>query len=338
MLAARRLAARIGETLEPDGFNILNSCGAAAWQTVFHFHVHVVPRYEDDPLKLPWVPAEGDTDEIARTPTAIAGRGLMAERTIGLEREGAVAQIVLSTRRSTCSPTTPSTSSWTASTRSRARTRGRSSGAPRARSSPAASTSTPSSASSTRTPGGGERHGRAADRGGAAARGARDPDPGADPRPLPHRGARGRAGLRPDVGRGVVEVRARRGGGRAHARRRRHAADGRSGRARAGARVRDDPRPLRRRGPGALGRHQPGRPGRHGAREGDALRPAARERPDEGPRGDQAHRQGRLRRGVERADEVTPAQFAELFATEDLQNAVRSFLADGPGKATFEGK
>ena len=42
--------------------------------------------------------------------------------------------------------------------------------------------------------------------------------------------------------------------------------------------------------------------------------------------------------GIERADEVTPGQFAELFATEDLQNAVRSFLAEGPGKATFEGK
>ena len=42
--------------------------------------------------------------------------------------------------------------------------------------------------------------------------------------------------------------------------------------------------------------------------------------------------------GMERADEVTQDQFAELFATEDLQNAVRSFLADGPGKATFEGK
>jgi enoyl-CoA hydratase/carnithine racemase len=42
--------------------------------------------------------------------------------------------------------------------------------------------------------------------------------------------------------------------------------------------------------------------------------------------------------GVGHADEVTPEQFAGLFATEDLQNAVRSFLADGPGKATFEGK
>ncbi|MFL5871258.1 MAG: enoyl-CoA hydratase/isomerase family protein [Solirubrobacterales bacterium] len=42
--------------------------------------------------------------------------------------------------------------------------------------------------------------------------------------------------------------------------------------------------------------------------------------------------------GVERADQVTPKQFAELFRTEDLQNAVRSFLAEGPGKAEFEGK
>ena len=42
--------------------------------------------------------------------------------------------------------------------------------------------------------------------------------------------------------------------------------------------------------------------------------------------------------GVDRADEVTPDVFAELFASEDLQNAVASFLKDGPGKATFEGK
>jgi enoyl-CoA hydratase/carnithine racemase len=42
--------------------------------------------------------------------------------------------------------------------------------------------------------------------------------------------------------------------------------------------------------------------------------------------------------GIERADEVTPEQFAGLFATEDLQNAVRSFLAEGPGKAKFEGR
>jgi histidine triad (HIT) family protein len=65
MIAAQRLAKRMDEVLKPDGFNILNSCGAAAWQTIFHFHVHVVPRYDDDPLELPWVPSEGDPEEIA---------------------------------------------------------------------------------------------------------------------------------------------------------------------------------------------------------------------------------------------------------------------------------
>jgi histidine triad (HIT) family protein len=64
-LAARRLAARMKERLGAQGINLLNSCGRAAWQTVFHFHVHVIPRYEGDPLRLPWVPAEGDPDEIA---------------------------------------------------------------------------------------------------------------------------------------------------------------------------------------------------------------------------------------------------------------------------------
>jgi histidine triad (HIT) family protein len=75
MVAARRLARRIDETLKPDGLNILNSCRPAAWQTVFHFHVHVVPRYEDDPLELPWVPSEGDPEEIAAAADEIRGDG-----------------------------------------------------------------------------------------------------------------------------------------------------------------------------------------------------------------------------------------------------------------------
>ncbi|MEZ5156488.1 MAG: HIT domain-containing protein [Solirubrobacterales bacterium] len=63
--AARRIARRMEETLEPDGFNLLNATRAAAWQTVFHFHIHVIPRYEDDPLKLPWIPRGAEMDEIA---------------------------------------------------------------------------------------------------------------------------------------------------------------------------------------------------------------------------------------------------------------------------------
>jgi len=69
--AAKLLAARAKEALGADGVNLINSCGAAAWQTVFHFHVHVIPRYRDDPLKLPWVPAPGDADEIAAAGAAL---------------------------------------------------------------------------------------------------------------------------------------------------------------------------------------------------------------------------------------------------------------------------
>ena len=73
--AARRLAERMRATLEPDGFNVLNSCGAAAWQTVFHFHMHVVPRYADDPLELPWIPEPGEPDAIASVAARIRGDG-----------------------------------------------------------------------------------------------------------------------------------------------------------------------------------------------------------------------------------------------------------------------
>ena len=64
-LAAQRLAARVKSDLGADGVNLLNACGAVAFQTVFHFHVHVIPRYEGDAVRLPWVPAPGDPDEIA---------------------------------------------------------------------------------------------------------------------------------------------------------------------------------------------------------------------------------------------------------------------------------
>ena len=72
-LAAQRLAQRMKDVLEADGINLINACGAAAWQTVFHFHIHVVPRYEDDPLKLPWVPAPGDSTEIAAVAAKLRG-------------------------------------------------------------------------------------------------------------------------------------------------------------------------------------------------------------------------------------------------------------------------
>jgi histidine triad (HIT) family protein len=74
MLAAQRLAVRMGERLGADGVNLINSCGSAAWQTVFHFHVHVIPRYEGDPLRLPWVPADSDQEQIALAAQELAGK------------------------------------------------------------------------------------------------------------------------------------------------------------------------------------------------------------------------------------------------------------------------
>jgi histidine triad (HIT) family protein len=64
-VAAQRIAKRMEATLRPDGFNLLNAARVAAWQTVFHFHIHVIPRYRDDPLKLPWIPRGADLDEIS---------------------------------------------------------------------------------------------------------------------------------------------------------------------------------------------------------------------------------------------------------------------------------
>ena len=73
ILAAQRLSKRMKDVLGADGINLINACGAAAWQTVFHFHIHVVPRYEGDPLKLPWIPEPGDSEEIASVAQRLRG-------------------------------------------------------------------------------------------------------------------------------------------------------------------------------------------------------------------------------------------------------------------------
>ncbi|HVF78134.1 MAG TPA: HIT domain-containing protein [Solirubrobacteraceae bacterium] len=69
---AQQVATRQLEQLGADGVNLLNSNAAAAWQTIFHFHMHVIPRYAGDPLKLPWVPAPGDMDDIAAAGAQLA--------------------------------------------------------------------------------------------------------------------------------------------------------------------------------------------------------------------------------------------------------------------------
>ena len=71
MEAAVPLAAALRKSLNPDGLNLFQSNEAAGFQTVFHFHLHLIPRWEGDPLRLPWKPSEGDIEEINNIATKI---------------------------------------------------------------------------------------------------------------------------------------------------------------------------------------------------------------------------------------------------------------------------
>src|SRR5690348_949686 len=71
--AAQRLARMQKENLGCDGVNLLNSCGAAGWQTVFHFHIHSIPRYQGDPLELPTRPRPAEPDELAAVAAELRG-------------------------------------------------------------------------------------------------------------------------------------------------------------------------------------------------------------------------------------------------------------------------
>ena len=67
-LESQRIAKHAYSAWDADGVNLLNCCGADAWQTVFHFHMHVIPRYRDkdkDRLLLPFEPGvRGNQDLI----------------------------------------------------------------------------------------------------------------------------------------------------------------------------------------------------------------------------------------------------------------------------------
>ncbi len=71
--AGRRLALKMRDNLHADGINLLNSTEPAAWQTIFHFHLHVIPRYADDPLQLPTQPGKVEPEEMARVAAEIRG-------------------------------------------------------------------------------------------------------------------------------------------------------------------------------------------------------------------------------------------------------------------------
>jgi histidine triad (HIT) family protein len=63
--AVRTVAAAAKDAFGVGGVNLVQANGAVAFQTVFHVHVHVVPRYRFDELALPWIPRPGDRSMIA---------------------------------------------------------------------------------------------------------------------------------------------------------------------------------------------------------------------------------------------------------------------------------
>ena len=60
------------ETLQPDGFNLIQNNGKAAGQVVFHFHVHIIPRWEGDGAVRGWRPGTTSSEELRELANQIA--------------------------------------------------------------------------------------------------------------------------------------------------------------------------------------------------------------------------------------------------------------------------
>ena len=63
---AKKLATKMTDKLGADGFNIVQNNGEIAGQTVFHFHLHLIPRYADDNQKILWNPTSPSAEDLAQ--------------------------------------------------------------------------------------------------------------------------------------------------------------------------------------------------------------------------------------------------------------------------------
>lgn len=61
-VVATKVARAMKEVLDFDGMNIVQNNGTIAGQTVFHFHMHLIPRYEGDIVNIGWIPGKADTE------------------------------------------------------------------------------------------------------------------------------------------------------------------------------------------------------------------------------------------------------------------------------------
>lgn len=60
----KKVAAMMKKTLKCDGLNLVQNNGEAAGQTVMHFHLHVIPRYEGDGQHILWKPTSPSAEEL----------------------------------------------------------------------------------------------------------------------------------------------------------------------------------------------------------------------------------------------------------------------------------
>jgi len=60
----QRVALALRKALKPDGLTVIQNNGEAAGQTVFHYHVHLIPRWEGDHAVRLWTPQQADQDEL----------------------------------------------------------------------------------------------------------------------------------------------------------------------------------------------------------------------------------------------------------------------------------
>ena len=71
---AKKVASALKEELGCDGINVVQNNGPAAGQTVFHFHVHVIPRYDSDNFDIGWPQGKPDDAEQAELASKLAER------------------------------------------------------------------------------------------------------------------------------------------------------------------------------------------------------------------------------------------------------------------------
>jgi histidine triad (HIT) family protein len=63
---AQRVATALRAILQPDGLNILQANGPAAFQSVPHLHLHLIPRWMRDGKGFDWTPVPGDREQITQ--------------------------------------------------------------------------------------------------------------------------------------------------------------------------------------------------------------------------------------------------------------------------------